>query len=167
MAVRRYQTCDEVVAELRKYMPGYEKTVRYFRKTKLYDYLKTNGDIERAMQYAEQLSALSESSPEDRIAYSQVNRVLRLLHEWSTSKDKEEKSKIDFSKRIGEVEAKIIDFLANSSDSDVKSISKAVGLRSSRTTDYIKRLLEEGLIESSDGWRKTYRLSGKRNEHKS
>lgn len=31
-------------------------------------------------------------------------------------------------------------------------------LRQSRTSDYIKRLVQDGKIEASNGWRKTYRL---------
>ena len=133
-------------------------TTRYFRKTKLYEFLRANGDINRAMRYAEQLSSLSESSPEDRIAYSQIHRVLTLLYQWSNVNKQEEEIKIDYKERIGVVEEKIIDFLATSPDSDVKSISKAIDLRQSRTSDYIKRLLQDGKIEASDGWRKTYRL---------
>ena len=158
LAVRHYQTCDEVMAELQKYMPGYEKTRRYFRKTQLYEYLRTNGDINRAMRYAEQLSSLSESSPEDKIAYSQINNVLTLLYQWSIANKQEEEIKTDYTERIGEVGTKIIDFLATSPDSDAKSISKAIDLRQSRTSDYIRRLIQDGKIEASDGWRKTYRL---------
>lgn len=158
LSVRHYRTYDEVLVELRKYMPGYEKTTRYLRKVKLYEFLRTNGDIDQAMKYADQLSTLSESAPEDMIAYSQVHRVLTLLHQWSESGDDKKDIKMDFSERIGEVEAKIIDFLTNSSDSDVKSISKAIGLRTSRTSDYINKLVRDGRIETSDGWRKTYRL---------
>lgn len=158
LTVRNYQTCNEVMAELQKHMPGYEKSTRYFRKTKLFEFLTTNGDINRAMRYAEQLSSLSESSPESKIAYSQINRVLTLLAQWATTNEQEEDLKTVFTERIGEVEAKIIDFIANSSDSDVKSISKAIGLRQSRTSDYLNRLIHDGQIESSGGWRKIYRL---------
>ena len=158
LAVRHYKTCDEVMVELRKYMPGYEKTIRYFRKVKLYDYLRTYGDIDRATKYADQLSRLSESSWEDKIAYSQINKVLRILAQWSNTNIIEKGLKPEFPARIGEVESKIIDFLANSSDSDIKSISKAIGLRTSRVSDYLKLLIEAGHIESSGSWRKTYHL---------
>ena len=33
------------VPELQKYMPGYEKTKRYFIRTNLYKYLIENGDL--------------------------------------------------------------------------------------------------------------------------
>lgn len=162
LAVKYYNTCDEVVSDLQKYMPGYEKTVRYFRKTKLYEYLRTNGDITRAMSFAERLSELSESSPEDKIAYSQIHRVLSLLSGWAGSYSGDNGLKSEFPERIGEVGAKISDFLANSPDSDVKSISRAIGLKPSRTSDYLRRLLESGVVECSGDWRKTYRLTNRR-----
>lgn len=79
LSARRYQSYQELLPELQRYMPGYEKSVRYFRKTNLYNYLVTHGDIERAMTNSEKLSQMSAASPEDHIAYSQVHKVLRLL----------------------------------------------------------------------------------------
>ena len=156
LSVRHYNTCEEVVADLQKYMPGYEKTRKYFRKIKLYEFLRENGDIERAKRYSEQLFKLSQSSPEDNIAYSQIHLVLNLLAEWNAANTQEE-LKSEFRERIGEVELKIVQFLATSPDSDVKAISKAIGLRQSRTSDYLKSLLSSNQIECSEGWRKTYR----------
>ena len=156
LAVKCYQTCDDVLVDLRKYMPGYEKTIRYFRKTRLYEYLKANGNPDRAMKYADTLSRLSEASPEDRIAYTEINKVIKLLADLSSCRDA---SISTISERIGEVEAKILDFLVNSYDSDAKSISKAIGLRPSRTSDYLRRMVEAKLIVSSGEWRKTYRLA--------
>lgn len=158
MAVKHYRTCDDVVEELQKYMPGYEKTRRYFRKTRLYEYLRDNGNIDRAISYSAQLARLAESSPADRIAYSQMHRVLSLLCQWSGHNVDEDISLSTSSGQTGDVEAKIIEFLANSPDSDIKTISKAVGLRSSRTSDYLKRLIVAGLVECSDGWKKTYSM---------
>lgn len=77
--VRRCQNYDQLIPELRKYMPGYEKTKRYFIKTKLYDYLRANGSIERAKSNAEKLSQMSKFSPEDSIAYSEIYKVIKLL----------------------------------------------------------------------------------------
>ncbi|MCH5224222.1 MAG: RloB domain-containing protein [Muribaculaceae bacterium] len=156
LAVKHYTTCEEVIVDLQKYMPGYEKTRKYFRKIKLYEFLRENGDIERAKRYSEQLFKLSQSSPEDNIAYSQIHLVLNLLAEWNASNSQEE-LKSEFHERIGEVELKIIQFLATSPDSDVKAISRAIGLRQSRTSDYLKSLLASNQIECSEGWRKTYR----------
>ena len=41
----------------------------------------------------------------------------------------------------------IVDFIADSRISDSKSISKAIGLKSSRTRDYLKQLVDEGILE--------------------
>ena len=41
----------------------------------------------------------------------------------------------------------IIDFIADNGISDSKSISKAIGLKSSRTRDYLKQLVDEGILE--------------------
>jgi len=77
--VRRYQNYDQLIPELRKYMPGYEKTKRYFIKTKLYDFLRANGNLDRAKVNADRLSSMSKASSEDRIAYSEIHKVLDLL----------------------------------------------------------------------------------------
>ena len=55
-SVKRYDCYEQLIPELQRYMPGYEKTVRYFRKNKLYNYLTENGDLQRALGYAKELS---------------------------------------------------------------------------------------------------------------
>ena len=77
--VKRFQNYDQLIPELKKYMPGYEKTKHYFIRTKLYDYLVANGSLERAKLNAEKLSQMSKSLPEDRIAYSEIYKVVKLL----------------------------------------------------------------------------------------
>ena len=77
--VRRFQNYDQLIPELKKYMPGYEKTKHYFIRTKLYDYLVANGSLERAKLNAEKLSQMSKTLPEDRIAYSEIYKVIKLL----------------------------------------------------------------------------------------
>ena len=41
----------------------------------------------------------------------------------------------------------IIDFIADNGISDAKSVSKAIGLKPSRTRDYLKQLVDEGILE--------------------
>ena len=41
----------------------------------------------------------------------------------------------------------IIDFIADNGISDSKTVSKAIGLKPSRTRDYLKQLVEEGILE--------------------
>lgn len=76
---RQYESYDELLPELRKYMPGYEKTKRYFIRTNLYKYLTENGDLERAMLNSGKLCQLCQESPEDKRAYSEIHRLINLL----------------------------------------------------------------------------------------
>ena len=77
---RRYESFEQLLPELQKYMPGYEKTKRYFIRTNLYKYLTENGDLERAMSNSEKLYQLCQESPEDLKAYSEIHRVIELLN---------------------------------------------------------------------------------------
>ncbi|MDY4409641.1 MAG: RloB domain-containing protein [Prevotella sp.] len=79
LQVKHYTSYEQLLPELQKYMPGYEKTKKYFVRTKLYDYLLKHGSLENAMKNGEALSELASLHPEDKIAYSQVARVLKLL----------------------------------------------------------------------------------------
>lgn len=76
---RRYDSYEQLLPELQKYMPEYEKTKRYFKRTNLYKFLTENGDLERAIQNSEKLCLLSEKTPGDLIAYSEVYKVIELL----------------------------------------------------------------------------------------
>ena len=65
---------------LQKYMPGYEKTKRYFIRTNLYKYLIENGNLERAISNSEKLCQLCKESPEDLKAYSEIHKAIELLN---------------------------------------------------------------------------------------
>ena len=53
----------------------------------------------------------------------------------------------------------IIDFIADNGISDAKSISKAIGLKPSRTRDYLKQLVDEGIIEGEGEYKnRKYRI---------
>ena len=41
----------------------------------------------------------------------------------------------------------IVDFIADNGISDSKTVSKAIGLKPSRTRDYLKQLVDEGVLE--------------------
>jgi predicted transcriptional regulator len=150
LSTKRYETCEDVLPDLQRYMPGYEKTVRYFRNNNLYNYLTEHGNLERAINYAKELSRLSEETPEDRIAYSQMHKVFELIA--SMNVDESEKGDINDSKtenqnRNEEYRRQIIDFIADNDISDSKAVSKAIGLKASRTRDYLKQLVDEGILE--------------------
>lgn len=76
LSTKNYRNCDEVVKDLRKYLPGYEKSKAYFKKTNLYQYLTSNGDLQKAIQYADQLYEIAQKTPEDYHSYTQIHKVL-------------------------------------------------------------------------------------------
>ena len=88
LSMKHYDSCEDVLPDLQHYMPDYEKTARYFRKNNLYNYLTEHGDLQRAIGYAEELTRLSETTPEDRIAYSQMHKVFELIAQMEASMKK-------------------------------------------------------------------------------
>lgn len=147
LSVKHYDSYEQLIPELQRYMPGYEKTVRYFRKIKLYNYLTENGDLQRALSYAKELARLSEATPEDKIAYTQMHRVFELIASMNEDETYKKTIKTEGQIPIGEKLQDIIDFIANNGKSDLKSISKATGLKVSRARDYLKMLVDKGLLE--------------------
>ena len=144
---KHYETYEDVLPDLQHYMPGYEKTARYFKKNNLYKYLTENGDLQRAIGYAEELTRLSEASPEDRIAYSQMHLVFKLIKSMDEEEADKNEQKTKNRNRNEENRRQIIDFVTDNEISDVKSISKAIGLKLSRTRDYLKQLVADGVLE--------------------
>lgn len=159
LSVKRYDSYEQLIPELQRYMPGYEKTVRYFRKNKLYNYLTENGDLQRALGYAKELSRLSETTPEDKIAYSQMHRVFELIASMNHDETCKEIILPNEQIPIGDNQQEIINFIVNNGKSDLKSISKATGLKVSRTRDYLKTLVDKGLIDVEGNYKdKLYKL---------
>ena len=147
LTTKHYETYEDVLPDLQQYMPGYEKTARYFKKNNLYKYLTENGDLQRAISYAEELSRLSEASPEDKIAYSQMHLVFELIKSMDEEEADKNEQKAENENRNDENRRQIIDFIADKEISDAKSVSKAIGLKPSRTRDYLKQLVDEGVLE--------------------
>lgn len=148
LSTKHYETYEDVLPDLQRYMPGYEKTARYFRKNNLYKYLTEHGDIQRAIGYAEELTRLSEATPEDKLAYSQMHRVFELIASMEAEDADKNDSKSKKPNRNNENRRQIIDFIADEGISDSKSVSKAIGLKPSRTRDYLKQLVNEGILET-------------------
>ena len=147
ISTKHYETYEDVLPDLQRYMPGYEKTARYFKKNNLYKYLTENGDLERAIGYAEELSRLSEASTEDKIAYSQIHLVFELIKSMNEEEADKNEQKTEIGNRNEGNRRQIIDFVADNEISDSKSISKAIGLKPSRTRDYLKQLVDDGVLE--------------------
>ena len=150
LSMKHYDSCEDVLPDLQHFMPDYEKTARYFRKNNLYNYLTEHGDLERAINYAKELSRLSEETPEDRIAYSQMHRVFELIASMNVNGSEEgdiNDSKTENQNRNKEYRRQITNFIADNEISDSKTVSKAIGLKASRTRDYLKQLVDEGILE--------------------
>ena len=129
LSMKHYDSCEDVLPDLQHYMPGYEKTSRYFRKNNLYNYLTEHGDLQRAIGYAEELTRLSETTPEDRIAYSQMHKVFELITSMNAEEEEEadkNDAKMEKQNRSSENRRQIVNFIADNTISDSKSISKAI-----------------------------------------
>lgn len=148
LSTKHYETYEDVLPDLQRYMPGYEKTACYFRKNNLYKYLTEHGDMQRAIGYAEDLTRLSAATPEDQIAYSQMHLVFELIASMEAEDADKNDSKSEKQNRNNENRRQIIDFIADEGVSDSKSVSKAIGLKPSRTRDYLKQLVDEGILET-------------------
>ncbi len=81
LSTKRYNSYEDILPELRKYMPEYEKTKKYFRQISLYSFLKENGDENRAIENAKKLCELNISEFENENSYSELYRVIELLNE--------------------------------------------------------------------------------------
>ena len=147
ISTKHYEAYEDVLPDLQRYMPGYEKTSRYFKKKNLYKYLTEHGDLQRAIGYAEELSRLSEASPKDKIAYSQMHLVFELIASMDEDETDGNDQKAEIGNRNKENRRQIIDFIADNEISDSKSVAKAIGLKPSRTRDYLKQLVDEGVLE--------------------
>lgn len=77
---------NDLLPELQRYLPGYEKTRRYFRRTNIYKYLVENGSLELAILNAERLSAMSRENPEDKLNYSEIHKVFKIIDSISAEK---------------------------------------------------------------------------------
>ena len=150
LSTKHYENCEDVLPDLQRYMPGYEKTAHYFRKNNLYNYLTEHGDLQRAIGYAEELTRLNEATPEDRIAYTQMHKVFELIasiNAEETDEGDKNDSKTENQNRNDEYRRQITNFIADNEISDSKTVSKAIGLKVSRTRDYLKQLVDEGILE--------------------
>lgn len=81
------------------------------------------------------------------MAYSQMNLVFELIASMEAEDVDKNESKIDSCSRNEDNRRKIISFIADNKISDSKSISKAIGLKPSRTRDYLRQLVDEGILE--------------------
>lgn len=89
-----------------------------------------------------------ETGHPNKIAYSQMHHVFELIASMNEDDgDKNAQNSQNINRNL-EIRRQILDFIADKEISDSKSISKAIGLKPSRTRDYLKELVDEGLLET-------------------
>lgn len=78
-----------------------------------------------------------------------MHQVFELIASMNEDEDDENKNAQNSqnTNRNLEIRRQILDFIADNEISDSKTISKAIGLKPSRTRDYLKELVDEGLLE--------------------
>lgn len=77
--VRRYESYAELLPELRRYVPGYDKTIKYLRGKDLYEKLAADSNTERAIRNAESLCRRRKQDVEQNFCYSEIHEVMKLL----------------------------------------------------------------------------------------
>lgn len=72
-----YLNSQSLLHEIKKYLPEYDKKIEFFKKVKLYNFVNTLGDEQKAISNAERLcAALSENSS---LPFSKVYEILKKL----------------------------------------------------------------------------------------
>ena len=73
---RTYLNYEEIKPKLQKYYPGYNKTLKFFQKTKLYDFLNKKGNESKAIEFADRLMQDNEKNDNTYANYSEIGRLL-------------------------------------------------------------------------------------------
>ena len=76
---RTYLNYEQVKPQLQKHYPGYEKSLQFFKKTKLYDFLNKKGDELKAIEYADKLLQDKEETGNPKANYTEIARLLSEL----------------------------------------------------------------------------------------
>lgn len=80
---REYANQEEVIRELQTYLPGYEKTKRYFIKSGFYNILTKKGNLSKAITNSERLYKSMDWSATNKLAYSQIHLLFQLFDKLS------------------------------------------------------------------------------------
>ena len=77
---KTYQSQQPLIQDLCRYLPGYEKTKKYFRANPLFDLLSEKGNLETASKLAETLDSTIDRDTEFKRAYTQIYKLFLLLN---------------------------------------------------------------------------------------
>ena len=76
-----------------------------------------------------------------------MHQVFELIASMNAAESDKTTIKTENRNRNEENRRQIVDFIADNGISDTKTVSKAIGLKPSRTRDYLKKLVDEGILE--------------------
>ena len=76
-----------------------------------------------------------------------MHQVFELIASMNAAESDKTTIKTEKRNRNKENRRQIMDFIADNGISDAKTVSKAIGLKPSRTRDYLKKLVDEGILE--------------------
>lgn len=79
LSQRRFEDGESVATELRKYIPGYEKSKQYLQRMRLYDFLVQHGDLDKAITLAKKSVELHNEGYEN--SYSQMYKLFEKLEQ--------------------------------------------------------------------------------------
>lgn len=74
-----YPNYSSLEKELKKYLPKYEKSNEYLKKIKIFQTLTKSGDMEKAVEFSEQLRQEKEDSDNNLFPFSEIDLLLKKL----------------------------------------------------------------------------------------
>ncbi|MDO9510332.1 MAG: RloB family protein [Bacteroidales bacterium] len=76
-----YLDYNQISAPLKHYIPKYEKTTKFLKPIRLYEFLSKNGNSGRANKFASRLEAEKENSNNPLFNFTQINNLINKLKE--------------------------------------------------------------------------------------
>lgn len=81
---KSYHNSAALLAELRRYLPDYEKHIEFFKKVRLYNYIRTKGNEHNAFTYAEKLCLAQKENK--GLNFTNVPEILKQLESAKANK---------------------------------------------------------------------------------
>lgn len=76
-----YLNYSQVSIPLKRYIPNYEKTTKFLKPIRLYEYLNNNGNFQLANEYATRLEKEKDSNENPLFNFTQINNLITRLKE--------------------------------------------------------------------------------------
>jgi len=81
LSTKQYSCYQDLLPDLKKHIPNYEKNEKFFKRINLYRYLEENGNIDNATLYAKQLCRLKDYTPKENHSFSEIFEIVELLND--------------------------------------------------------------------------------------